>query len=193
MQVNIKTRIQDQFLFLSRFLSSPGQIGSVTPSSKFLARKMVGAVNWNQVYHVAELGAGTGPITKYIQLSKRKNTKVLLFERDPQLRNKLQKQYAHFSCYEDCRELGAAMKQENIQQLDCILSGLPFFNFPQEARDQLVDQIVRSLKPGGLFIAFQYSQQMKKQLQEHFEIERIHFVPLNIPPAFVYVCRKRGG
>jgi len=50
--------------------------------------------------------------------------------------------------------------------------------------------VYHSLKPGGLFIAFQYSQQMKKLLGEHFSIEKIEFVPLNIPPAFVYVCRK---
>ncbi|MBW7454364.1 class I SAM-dependent methyltransferase [Paenibacillus sepulcri] len=192
MQVNIRTRIQDNFLFLSRFLSSPGIIGSVTPSSKFLAKQMINAVPWNQVYHVAELGAGTGAITKYIQEARRKDTKVLLFEQDTRLRHKLQNQYPAFSCYEDCRELEAALRSENIKQLDCILSGLPFFNFPQEVRDRLVGQIVASLRPGGLFIAFQYSQQMKKQLSEHFEIEQIKFVPLNIPPAFVYICRKKG-
>lgn len=192
MQVNIRTRIQDNFLFLSRFLSSPGIIGSVTPSSKFLAKQMIHAVPWNQVYHVAELGAGTGAITKYIQEARRKDTKVMLFEQDARLRHKLQTQYAGCSCYEDCRELEAALRSENIKQLDCILSGLPFFNFPQEVRDRLVGQIVASLRPGGLFIAFQYSQQMKKQLSEHFEIEQIKFVPLNIPPAFVYICRKKG-
>ena len=83
------------------------------------------------------------------------------------------------------------MRCENIDRLDCILSGLPFFNFPQEVRDQLVDQVYRALRPGGVFIAFQYSRQMKRQLGELFEIEQIAFVPLNLPPAFVYVCRKR--
>lgn len=38
-------------------------------------------------------------------------------------------------------------------------------------------QIIHALKPGGLFIAFQYSQQMKNQLLQNFEIEHIHFVP----------------
>jgi phospholipid N-methyltransferase len=81
---------------------------------------------------------------------------------------------------------------ENIQQLDCILSGLPFFNFSQNLRDHLMDEIYQSLKPNGLFIAFQYSMQMKKQFAQYFAIEKIDFVPLNIPPAFVYVCRKAG-
>lgn len=54
-----------------------------------------------------------------------------------------------------------------------------------------MDQILSSLKEDGLFIAFQYSKQMKKQLEQHFVIERICFVPRNLPPAFVYVCRKK--
>ena len=83
------------------------------------------------------------------------------------------------------------MLNEKIEQIDCILSGLPFFNFSQLIRDKLIEQIIMSLKPGGLFIAFQYSQQMKKQLSQHFDIEEILFVPMNVPPAFVYICRKK--
>jgi phospholipid N-methyltransferase len=60
-------------------------------------------------------------------------------------------------------------------------------------RDQLLDQIALSLRPGGWLIAFQYSQQMRKHLERRFELEHVHFVPLNVPPAFVYVCRKPGG
>jgi phospholipid N-methyltransferase len=83
------------------------------------------------------------------------------------------------------------MRGEAIEQLDCIINGLPFSNFPQAMRDKLIGQIVISLKNDGLFIAFQYSLQMKKQLSKHFEIEKITFVPMNVPPAFVYVCRKK--
>jgi phospholipid N-methyltransferase len=32
---------------------------------------------------------------------------------------------------------------------------------------------------------------MRRQLERQFDIEHIHFVPFNVPPAFVYVCRKR--
>lgn len=84
------------------------------------------------------------------------------------------------------------MKNAQIEQLDCIISGLPFFNFPQAMRDQIVEQIHRSLRDGGMFVAFQYSKQMKQQLGEWFDIEEIKFVPMNVPPAFVYVCRKKA-
>ncbi len=189
--MNKRETIQEKCLFLYKFLRSPRQVGSVTPSSRFLAKKMIESVPWDEVENIAELGAGTGAITKYIRLAARGNTNVLLFETDKFMRGELKRQYPEFMCYPDCRELQHAMHSEKIERLDCIVSGLPFFNFPQELRDQLMEQILGSLKDNGLFIAFQYSQQMKKQLTERFDIEQIKFVPLNVPPAFVYVCRKK--
>ncbi|MDF2714724.1 MAG: phospholipid N-methyltransferase [Paenibacillus sp.] len=185
------TAIREKLLFLYKFSLAPKQIGSVTPSSAFLAKKMIASVPWVRVKAIAELGAGTGAITKYIDAAKRRNTKVLLFEKDPFMYDELARRYPDYSCHADACQLDLYLQQEGIGRLDCILSGLPFFNFPQQLRDLLMNQIAAALKPGGLFIAFQYSQQMRKQLDRRFDIEHIHFVPLNIPPAFVYVCRKR--
>ncbi|MDN4080323.1 methyltransferase domain-containing protein [Paenibacillus polymyxa] len=184
-------KLNENLLFLRSFIHSPKNVGSVIPSSRFLATKMVKQAPWNEVRAVAELGSGTGAITRCINTQVSEATKVLLFEMDETLRNNLQTEYPDFSCHPNAERLVDAMKQENIQQLDCIFSGLPFFNFERELRDTLVEQIYKALKPGGLFIAFQYSLQMKKQLFEKFIIEKIDWVPLNIPPAFVYVCRKR--
>lgn len=192
MTISVSELIQEKALFFYKFLRSPGQIGSVTPSSKFLARAMVSSVSWDEVNSVAELGAGTGAITKYIQAAANADTRVLLFEKDPALYRELRFQYAQYGCYRDACRLQYIMGQEKLEQLDCVISGLPFFNFSQTVRDHLLDEIIASLKDGGLFIAFQYSRQMKKQLAGRFDIEEIKFVSLNVPPAFVYVCRKRG-
>ncbi|WP_394297937.1 class I SAM-dependent methyltransferase [Gordoniibacillus kamchatkensis] len=185
--------VQEKLLFLNKFLQDPRHIGSVTPSSTCLARKMTEPVPWSRIAHIAELGAGTGAITNYIHAARRSDTRVLLFEKDVSMREQLAGRFPDCSCHEDAAELQTAMRREGIEQLDCILSGLPFFNFPQALRERLMDQIAASLKPGGLFIAFQYSQQMRKQLATRFHIEHVHFVPLNFPPAFVYVCRKGEG
>lgn len=186
--------VREKLLFLYKFARAPKQVGSVTPSSVFLAKKMIEQVPWNRVKAVAELGAGTGAITKYIEAARQEHTKVLLFEKDVLLRSELAGRFPDFRCYADATSIDYALRNEGIGegQLDCILSGLPFFNFPQQLRDRLMEQITASLKPDGLFIAFQYSQQMKQQLDRQFRLERIHFVPLNVPPAFVYVCRKKA-
>lgn len=185
--------IKDIMVFVYKFTRSPKYVGSVSPSSIFLAKKMVGSIPWGQVSTVAELGAGTGAITKYLDKVIKPDTKVILFERDDDLRNKLAEIYPAYSIYKEARSLKGSLILEGVEQLDCIVSGLPFFNFRQSMRDQLLEEIVSSLRPGGIFITFQYSLQMKRQLSQYFNIERIDWVSLNIPPAFVYVCRKESS
>ncbi|MFJ2043477.1 class I SAM-dependent methyltransferase [Paenibacillus taichungensis] len=181
----------EPILFLKSFLQSPKHVGSIIPSSRFLANKMVNQAPWLDVKAVAELGSGTGAITRYIHQQAQDSTQVLLFEMNETMKNNLKTEYPSFPCYPDASRLVESMKQEGVEQLDCVFSGLPFFNFESELRNTLVDQIHKALKPEGLFIAFQYSLQMKKTLSEKFIIEKIELVPLNVPPAFVYVCRKK--
>ncbi|WP_425436323.1 class I SAM-dependent methyltransferase [Paenibacillus rigui] len=183
--------MQEKLLFLYKFMRTPKQIGSVTPSSTFLARKMLEPVPWSKVASVVELGAGTGAITRHMDAVRRRDTTVLLFEQDPHLLSRLKEAFPDYACHEDACGLRNALKETGIDRLDCVLSGLPFFNFPHQLREQIMQEVTAALRPGGLFIAFQYSQQMRKRLSRDFEIEHIHFVPLNVPPAFVYVCRKK--
>ncbi|WP_139997423.1 class I SAM-dependent methyltransferase [Paenibacillus paridis] len=176
--------------FLQSFIQQPKQVGSIVPSSRFLAGKMVNAISWDKVRTVAELGSGTGAITCAIAKHSPKNTKVFLFEMDETMRRNLEKNYPHFNCHSNACQLVEIIHREGIRQLDCIISGLPFFNFKQDIRETLLDQVYQALKPGGLFVAFQYSLQMKKSLSEKFVVESIGLVPFNVPPAFVYTCRK---
>jgi len=118
---------------------------------------------------------------------------VFLFEMDDKMKSELEVNYPSFKCYSNACHLNKIMSQNGIGQLDCVISGLPFFNFSRDVREPLLNEITDALKPGGYFIAFQYSLQMKKYLSEKFIVEKIDFVPFNFPPAFVYVCRKKEG
>lgn len=183
--------INESLLFLQGFFKNPQRVGSIIPSSRFLAAKMIQSVPWNEVKAVAELGSGTGAITRLMKAQLNESTKVLLFERDKKMRNNLKTEYPDFVCHANACQLVKKMSQDGIGQLDCIISGLPFFNFTSEMRETLLNQIIEALKPGGMFVAFQYSLQMRKKFAEELIIEKIEFVPFNFPPAFVYTCRKR--
>ncbi|WP_333474224.1 class I SAM-dependent methyltransferase [Paenibacillus gyeongsangnamensis] len=122
--------LQEKLLFPYKFTCAPRQIGSVTPSSAWLAEKMLEPVDWNRVEAVAELGAGTGAITRCLDRVKPKRAKGLLFEKDPQLRSRLTDAFPGYSCYEDAERLQTALQWEEIEGFDFILGGLPFFNFP---------------------------------------------------------------
>ncbi|MHA6530846.1 class I SAM-dependent methyltransferase [Paenibacillus sp. BAC0078] len=116
----------ENFLFLRSFMHNPKRVGSITPSSRFLANTMVRQAPWPEMRAVAELGSGTGAITRFINTQASETMKVLLFEMDEMMRNNLQAQYPGFSCHPNAAKLVQAMKQANIEQLDCIFSGLPF-------------------------------------------------------------------
>ncbi|MED0668798.1 hypothetical protein P4S95_00990 [Aneurinibacillus aneurinilyticus] len=86
--------------------------------------------------------------------------------------------------------MSAVLCETGEKSADVIISGLPFTVFPKELTTQIMNEVIKSLKPGGLFITFQYSLHMKKRLQADFSTIELRFVPFNIPPAFVYICRK---
>ncbi|MBD3919993.1 methyltransferase domain-containing protein [Paenibacillus sp. PR3] len=176
--------------FLTHFLRNPRQMGSIIPSSPRLATTMVNAIREDSLGVIAELGAGTGAITRALAQRVHCDTKVVLFEKEPRLASELQAKFPDYHCYPAAEHMVDALHQNGIDQVDCIVSGLPFFNFSPAIRERLLEQITMSLKPGGQFIAFQYSLQMKPLLAKCFEIEDIRLVPLNLPPAFVYCCRK---
>ncbi|WP_088187176.1 methyltransferase [Desulfosporosinus sp. FKA] len=187
---NLSLNSANKLFFLRKFIESPFQIGSVTPSSKFLAAKMLEPLDWRSIRAIAELGAGTGVITKYIQAFKHPDCKAAVFEKDHEMRSKLKTCYPEMMYFEDALGLSEQLQAAEIGSLDVVVSGLPFALFETSVRKRIVDAVIDSLKPNGIFVTFQYSLQMKTMLINNFSQVEISFVPLNIPPAFVYVCRK---
>lgn len=178
--------------FLAKFFHSPQNIGSITPSSRFLTEAMFKPLNWAEIDSIVELGAGTGVFTQFIQDHKKPACQVVVFEQDDEMRAYLEEKFPSFHFGKDAREILPTIRKVGLEQVDCIISGLPFANFPQSLRTEIMDNVLQSLKENGLFIAFQYSLQMKRQLEWYFGKMQISFVPLNIPPAFVYCCQKTG-
>ncbi|NOU96531.1 methyltransferase [Paenibacillus sp. LMG 31456] len=181
----------DKWLFLKKFFRNPRDIGSIVPSSSSLTQKMLEPVMWDEISTIVELGAGTGVFTEAIHASKHSDCKVAVFEKDDEMRNRLQGLYSEFDFCKNAVELKKSLSDLGINKADVIISGLPFANFSQSDRSQIISQIKEILHEDGVFVTFQYSLQMKKMLQEEFAHMRIHLVPWNMPSAFVYVCRLK--
>jgi phospholipid N-methyltransferase len=186
----LTSRITESVIFLGRFFGAPRQVGSVMPSSPYLTRAIIGKIDWNEARNIAELGAGTGVFTRSIVRKLREGGNVLVFEIDPALKTLIEAENPGLTVYGDAQDLPRVMEDRKIPALDCVVSSLPFAVLPPRMTASILDAAVKSLKPGGKLIAYQYSKHMKPYFEKRFESVKISFVLRNVPPAFVYECTK---
>ncbi len=182
----------ERLFFLKKFIDAPQQIGSITPSSKFLVQKMLGGLDWKYFRYVAELGTGTGVFTRYIMQHKHSQCKFLGIERDAEMRQNLQAEYPD-AFWDECAEnLCDSLRMAHFPRLDCVVSGLPFAVLEESARFKIMEGVLRAMAPDGIFVAFQYSLQMNPLLRRYFGAVSVEFTMLNLPPAFIYFCRRNS-
>ena len=115
---------------------------------------------------------------------------MAVFEKDRLMRIEMAARYTDLFYFDDVLFLSQKIESIGIDTLDVIISGIPFALLEESKRESIIDQVVKLLKPGGTFVAFQYSLQMNSLLKKRFSRVDISFVPFNIPPAFVYHCLK---
>lgn len=182
----------DWWLMFRKFVQRGRTIASFAPSSRFMARSILKGIDFSKTRSVIELGAGTGPITKEIlQRAKGTNCRAIIVELDPDLCRRLRRNFPGADIVEaDAADLGRLLDERGIDKVDHILSGLPTPSLPPEVRDAILDVSARRLSPDGSFRQLTVMPWVYYKLYRgYFEDVRFRFVPLNLPPGGVYVCR----
>ncbi len=174
------------------------QIASVAPSSRAMARAVAAGINWAEVRHLVELGAGTGPITAELVRHLRPQSRLLVIELDPVLCGRLRARFARIPNLEvihgDAARLEGYLAERGIQQIDHVLSGLPLPSFPPPLREEILQAAARVLAPGGTFRQLTVMPLIYYRLYaRYFSDVRFRFVPWNLPPGGVYICRGFRG
>ena len=185
--------MNDSLLLLKNFIKNPKEVGAVVPSSKFLTKKIVGAIDFKRSKAIVELGPGLGTFTKAILKKSKPNAKVFCFEVSKKFcsyltKNVIDKRLTIINA--SAEKLNSNLKKINIKEVDCIVSGLPFLNFSNAKKRKILNEVKNSLNEKGKFILFQYTNELSKMLKSHFNKVERKFVPLNVPPSFVYVCER---
>jgi phosphatidylethanolamine/phosphatidyl-N-methylethanolamine N-methyltransferase len=180
---------------IQRFIRNPGEIGAIAPSSSYLAKRMIAPINFNQSECIVELGAGTGPITDALVAKKSSNSLLIALENEETAFHKLEKRYQGKEKVQilqaDASRLSSLLKEIWPQGADAVLSGLPFASLGSEKSDAIIKEVAQSLRPDGLFIAFQYTPFTYSWFAKHFRVEHMGFEVRNLPPAFVFHCTKK--
>lgn len=186
--------------FLQEFVLSPGKTGAIAPSSGALAKEMVEGLGLAQAGAVLEYGPGTGAFTSYVLEGIPPSCKFVAIELNPRFAVEFRARFPNVALYEgsvaDARQV---CDQFGIGMADAIVSGLPWATFSQELQRTLLNEMMRVLRPGGRFVTFGYlqglllpgGQAFARVLPSYFsEVRRSRTVWNNLPPAFVYRCRR---
>lgn len=171
--------------FFIEYLKHPKEIGSVTPSSHFLTNAMLHNVDWMNARTVVELGPGDGVMTKSILQRLNRDTQLVVFETNPVCAAALRE-------INDDRlrvqESSAWDIEKHVTQgsVDAVISGIPLSNFSHEETRVLARSIKEVLRPGGIYVQFQYLPLRLADVRAVFPQVRTTWEVRNIPPACVY-------
>jgi phospholipid N-methyltransferase len=186
-----KTRTPDWLLFLSKFLRHGVAISSVVPSSAFLARAVVGDIDWASCKCIVELGAGTGPITEAILKKAPPTCKAIIIERDADFCARLRERFPNADVVQaDAVDLERVLDERGVGKVDHFICGLPLPSFPREPAHKILDVVFRRMAEKGSFRQLTHMPYVYYQMyRRYFEKVRFHFVLYNLPPGGFYTCR----
>lgn len=188
--------------FFGRFLKNPNAVGAVLPSSRYLARALVGDLSHLRAGElVVEYGPGTGPMTSVIRERLPAEVRYLGVELQPAFCDLLSARFPdmefHCGSAGDVQEILAA---RGLPRPSRIISGLPFASLPAVVQDEVVKGLEWALQESGCdFRTFQYAhaygmkaaRRFRALMDARFEqFERLGPIVRNVPPAFV--LRYRG-
>jgi phosphatidylethanolamine/phosphatidyl-N-methylethanolamine N-methyltransferase len=185
---------------LAAFAKNPVATGAVAPSCARLRDYLTEGIDSQPLRTVVELGAGTGAVTSVIEGKVGPQTTVVAVELNRELALRLAPRFPGYHVVNESAEcLPEVLLDLGLPQADAILSELPWTSFGRTMQAKLVDAVSRSLRPGGHFTTTAYwpaacfpaGRRFRRMLAHEFSLVRTSpIVWGNIPPAFVYQCRK---
>ncbi len=179
-------------LFLKRFLSRPKQVASIIPSSRTLIRKVTGKMKFDRPRVIGEFGPGEGCHTREILSRMCPESKLILFELDPELAGHLERNFRDDSrvtvLNADAATLPQALANRGLAHCDYVVSGIPFSLIEAEKKRALLRATFDSLAPhdDSAFIIYQVTNELRDRGHcNHFPRAESEYCLANIPPMFV--------
>ena len=190
----------DSLIFLRRFLSCPASVGSITPSSRSLARAIVGGLAIGPGDTIVELGPGTGAFTTELVRLLPDPSCYLGIERDPAFVALMRLRHPGLRIVQGAAEEAVRLVESaGRSRVVAVVSGIPFATLGSCAQDAIVGQLDRLLMPGAEFRTFQYvhaymlpgAVRFRRLMEPLFdEPSRSAMVIRNLPPAYVFRWRR---
>jgi|JI10StandDraft_1071094.scaffolds.fasta_scaffold400594_2 phospholipid N-methyltransferase len=165
-------------------------IGYGLPSSPFLIRRMLEHVEWKNGGNIVELWWWNGVMTRAI-LAKKDDRALLTSCEIEKDRYEWLKKYHNDHTKILHMDAAACLETFSKESIDLVISTLPLWSMnPVHARE-IIEATSIWLKKDGLFLQYQYFATNKDDIEKYFTIVKTDWEPINFPPAFIYICKKR--
>lgn len=177
-------------IFLKRFLQRPFQVASIIPSSRALIGRVAAKMDFSQPRVIAEYGPGEGCHTREIVRRMHPESRLVLFELDPELAQHLAEQFHGDQrvsvVNSDAAQLCEELDRRGHRHCDYIVSGIPFSILESEKKRELLRRTYESLAPHdhSAFIIYQVTNELVGHCR-HFPRVESEYCLQNLPPMFV--------
>lgn len=182
----------DAWLFFTKFLKLRTVVGSIVPSSRWYARRLVAGIDFATAATIVELGAGTGPVTAELLRRAGPHCRILAIERDPDFCARLRQRFPTAEIVQDdAVRLEHLLTERGLARVDHVICGLALPWLPPEDRHTLLDAARRVLAPHGSFRQLTYMPWLHTRVyRRYFARVGTRLAPCNVPPAAYYLCRE---
>ncbi len=186
-------------VFIVESLKKFKEIGAIAPSSSSLAQTMITSAQLKLDSNVVEIGPGTGIFTQKI-LENIPAHQYLGIEINSKFITHLRRNHpnAQFFC-DSAQNITKILDANDRDKCDRIICGLPWTNLPPNSQKEILIELHKSMKEEALLTTFAYTgfsqlpqgRAFYKLLKKTFsKVEKTKTVVKNLPPAFIYICRK---
>jgi phosphatidylethanolamine/phosphatidyl-N-methylethanolamine N-methyltransferase len=174
-------------LFLSRWLRNPLQMGSITPSSPALCRRIARHTRWGKDEVVVELGAGTGVISRALLDHGLPPEQLYVVEIEPGMSAHLRHTLPGARVLTgDAFALPEILPRALHGKVGTAICGIPLVLLPL-ARQQRFVEAVEAVAPGRGFLLYTYCATSPLPYRKlGLAAKREAWTPLNIPPASLW-------
>ena len=184
--------MSDTLRFLGRLVARPVHTGAVAPSGPGLSRAMAAQIPANADGPILELGPGTGVVTAAMLARGIAPDRITAVEYDRDFAAMVASRYPGVHVINgDAFDLEKTLGNRPKTGFAAILSSMPLVNFPMALRERLMADVLDRLQPGAPFIQFSYRLSSPVPPPAGVTVVRAAFILLNVPPARVWVYRRR--
>ena len=172
------------------------QVASIVPSSKVLIHRVAGKFDFSVPRVIAEFGPGEGCHTREIVRRMHPDSRLLLFELDPEFSNHLRHHFRDDPRVSvlntDAANLPNALSALGIRYCDYVVSGIPFSTMETGKKRTLLERVHESLAPNAqsAFIIYQVTNELRGHAKVFPRVQSEYCLQ-NIPPMFVTVFFKQ--